>query len=449
MSHNTSLRKLTTTLAALAALVANMAGTTLHAHGGGGGHMGGMGGGGHMGGYGGPHMGGGGFDGGRSFDRDPDMGGGRGLDAGRPGASARPADAGRDLDGGRGLDGARGLDGGRSLDGAREYGGLDGAAGHFAGEHNLSKADFQRIADQGLGRDGLRDGIGRGAVRPYSINSLSNRGNIIRNNFYHGGWYGGRGWYGAHFGAWWPGAWWGGFGWGMGAGMLAGLAWSDLVGWGGYGAAPVSYNYGTNVCYQDDGVYVQGSRVGSPEEYAQQAATIAAQGGADVKIDTADQWRPLGVFALARSEETNPSTFLSLAIDKAGLLRGTYYDAVSDSTQNITGKVDKKTQRAAWTIGDKKTPIYEAGLSNLTQQQTTILVHRDDGKGGTGKVEQMLLVRVPDDKAAGSQAAPGAAAAPRPRSGLDADEVDRDEVDKNEVDKDEVDADVSDRTGSQ
>jgi hypothetical protein len=61
----------------------------------------------------------------------------------------------------------------------------------------------------------------------------------------------------------------------------------------------------------------------------------------------------------------------------------------------------------------------------------------------------MLLVRVPDDKTAGSQAAPGTGAAPRPRSGPDADGVDRDEVDKNDVDKDEVDADVSDRTGSQ
>jgi hypothetical protein len=88
---------------------------------------------------------------------------------------------------------------------------------------------------------------------------------------------------------------------------------------------------------------------------------------------------------------------LSLAIDQAGILRGTYYDAVSDTQQNITGKVDKKTQRAAWTIGDKKTPIYETGLVNLTQSQTTVLVHRDAGTdGGTGKVEQMLLVRVPD-----------------------------------------------------
>ena len=92
-----------------------------------------------------------------------------------------------------------------------------------------------------------------------------------------------------------------------------------------------------------------------------------------------DQWRPLGIFALVREEESAPSTFVSLAIDQAGILRGTYYDAVSDTQQNITGKVDKKTQRAAWTIGDKKTPIYETGLVNLTQKQTTVLVHRDAG----------------------------------------------------------------------
>jgi len=94
---------------------------------------------------------------------------------------------------------------------------------------------------------------------------------------------------------------------------------------------------------------------------------------------------------------------MSLAIDKEGLLRGTYYDAVSDSTMNITGKVDKQTQRAAWTLGDKKTPVYEAGLANLTQQQTTILVHRDGGKD-----EQMLLVRVQDP--AGKDGAAGGAA---------------------------------------
>jgi hypothetical protein len=90
---------------------------------------------------------------------------------------------------------------------------------------------------------------------------------------------------------------------------------------------------------------------------------------------------------------------------------------------NITGKVDKKTQRAAWTLGDKKTPVYEAGLSNLTQQQTTILVHRDGGK-----VEQMLLVRV-QDRPGSDGDAKGAAkpAAPKPAAAVPDDDPDGDE----------------------
>jgi hypothetical protein len=80
----------------------------------------------------------------------------------------------------------------------------------------------------------------------------------------------------------------------------------------------------------------------------------------------------------------------------------------------VTGKVDKKTQRAAWTIGDKKEPVYEAGISNLTKDQCTILVH----KAG-GKTEQMLLVRVKDslpgaDKQADAGGAGDGAAASRP-----------------------------------
>ena len=287
-------------------------------------------------------------------------------------------------------------EGGRAFDAGRMN---DAGAGRFAGDANIA-----RVANRGLDR----------GVRAYSIAGLNARGNSVRNNFYHGGWYGGRGWYGAHFGAWWPGGWW------MGAGLLTGLGWAEVASWGGYGPAALPYNYGSTVCYQDDGVYVQGNRVGSADDYAEQAGAIASQGSADAKIADDDQWRSLGVFAVARSEDASPSTFMSLAIDKAGLLRGTYYDAVSDTSMNITGKVDKKTQRAAWIVGDKKTIVYEAGLHNLTQQQTTILVHRStdarrakspDGSIAAGDpagdtaastVEQLLLVRVEDDAAAGS-----------------------------------------------
>jgi len=241
------------------------------------------------------------------------------------------------------------------------------------------------------------------------MNTLAARGDVVRNNFRASNWYGNRAWYGNHFNRWWPGGWW------FAGGMMTGLLWADLFTWGGYGAygggggggsstatSTIPYDYGTTVVYQDDGVYVQGSRVGTATEYAQQAATIASQGGADAKIDEDDQWRSLGVFAMARSQETDASNFLSLAVDKNGILRGSYYNAVSDENSHVTGKVDKKTQRAAWTIGDKKEPVYEAGISNLTKDQLTILVHKADGK-----VEQMFLVRV-------NEGVPGAGPVTRP-----------------------------------
>jgi hypothetical protein len=338
---------------------------TASAHGGGGGHMGGFGGGGHMGGFGG---------GGRP------MGGG--FDGGMPRGPAGPV--------------------GRPTGGAKAAGPAKAAAtrgdmpGHFAGPGQMSRDDFRKLANRSLA-----GGIGRDGVRAYSAAALASRGEAIRGNFYRGGWYGGAGWYANHFRPWWPGAWWGGYGWGVGTGLLVGLAWADLARWGGYGATPVAYNYGSTVVYGDDGVSVQGEGVGSAEEYADQAATIAAAGGDDTGLSDKTEWRSLGVFAMARDGETNPSTFLNLAVDQQGHLRGTYYDAVSDSTQNVTGSVEKKSQRACWTIGDKKTPVYEAGLANLTQQQTTMLAHLDGGK-----VEQLLLVRVEDPEAAGKAAQP-------------------------------------------
>ena len=127
--------------------------------------------------------------------------------------------------------------------------------------------------------------------------------------------------------------------------------------------------------------------------------SAAAVGGGDSELSDETGWRSLGFFAMARVGAAEPGTFLSLTIDQQGHLRGTCYNAVSASTQNVTGSVDKKSQRTCWTIGDKKLPVYEAGLANLPQQQTTVLVHCD---GGT--VEQMLLVRIENPEAGSGQA---------------------------------------------
>jgi len=40
----------------------------------------------------------------------------------------------------------------------------------------------------------------------------------------------------------------------------------------------------------------------------------------------------------------------------------------TDSVQSIEGMVDKKSQRAAWTVVDKSRPIMETGINNLTEE---------------------------------------------------------------------------------
>jgi len=55
----------------------------------------------------------------------------------------------------------------------------------------------------------------------------------------------------------------------------------------------------------------------------------------------------------------------------------------------VYGSVDKKTQRAAWTVGEKTEPIYEVGIANLTREGTTMLVHF-----GKDRTQQWNLIRL-------------------------------------------------------
>jgi hypothetical protein len=95
-----------------------------------------------------------------------------------------------------------------------------------------------------------------------------------------------------------------------------------------------------------------------------------------------------GVFGLVQGEKTAQHIF-QLAVNQTGVVRGNYYDAVADNTLPVYGSVDRKTQRVAWSIGDKKTIVFETGLNNLTQQQTTLLAHY-----GKERTEEMALVRL-------------------------------------------------------
>ena len=64
-----------------------------------------------------------------------------------------------------------------------------------------------------------------------------------------------------------------------------------------------------------------------------------------------------------------------LAVDKNGVIRGNYFDQVTQTNQPVTGAVDKKTQRVAWRVAGGKELVVETGLYNLTMSDSTALVH--------------------------------------------------------------------------
>jgi hypothetical protein len=95
------------------------------------------------------------------------------------------------------------------------------------------------------------------------------------------------------------------------------------------------------------------------------------------------------VFAMVGEGEEKSTNLFQLAVNKQGVIAGEYYNALTDQTEPVYGSVDAKTQRAAWTVADRKFPIYEAGIANLTKDETTMLVHFSKEKA-----QQFTLVRI-------------------------------------------------------
>ena len=171
--------------------------------------------------------------------------------------------------------------------------------------------------------------------------------------------------------------------------------WPIAAGWFPWGwSSPVSYDFGDNVYYDDDIVYMNGERVATADEYFQQATRLAST----AKDETADktEWLPLGVFALSRGDTGVSNTVLQLAVSKEGVISGTYYNSDTDIARPVKGTLDKKTQRAAWTFADGKDTniVMETGINNLTQDQTESLVHF-----GKDITQQWLMVRLQEPPA--------------------------------------------------
>ncbi|HEX3600665.1 MAG TPA: hypothetical protein VHU84_11020, partial [Lacipirellulaceae bacterium] len=159
------------------------------------------------------------------------------------------------------------------------------------------------------------------------------------------------------------------------------------------------YGPGANIYYQDDYVYYDGDRYLPVNDYYQRIYNLAhsvppiSQGEAE-KMD----WMPLGVFAVTRGDNVNQrdeadQRSIQLAVNKEGVISGTFYNDKNNQAHPVTGMVDEHNQRAAWAFADGDHPklVFETSVFNLTKPESTMMVHYGPSSADT---EVWHLVRL-------------------------------------------------------
>jgi hypothetical protein len=211
--------------------------------------------------------------------------------------------------------------------------------------------------------------------------ALNTQGAYVRRGFVHYNCFT-PAWYSTHVHVWRPVAW------TTAAAFWTGAAWATVAATCSYPVEPVIYDYGSTIVYEDNRVYYNGDPIATAVEYTTQATAIAVQ-GQEAKVSEKDEWVSLGVFGMVQGDEKDANNIFQLAVNKDGVIRGTYYNALDDMESPVSGSVDSKTQRAAWVVGDRKDTVYETGIGNLTEAETTMLVHF-----GKDRTQQWTLVRL-------------------------------------------------------
>jgi hypothetical protein len=229
-----------------------------------------------------------------------------------------------------------------------------------------------------------------------SRGTLHGRGVAVRSSFGvrhpgYGSWFG-RGWYGKYPSAWRAARW-------TTAGIWAATTYNAWNRWWRWPAAaqPVYYDYGNTTVYEGDIVYQGGEEIATADEYYEQATEIAASGQEDTQLSEDDEWQSFGVFGLVQGDQTEADKVLQIGSNKNGVLRGNYFDTLTETTLPVDGFVDPKTQRAAWTVGDNKTVVYETGVGDLTEDEATMLIHF-----GKDKTQQWSLIRLEEPEDSGA-----------------------------------------------
>ncbi len=106
-------------------------------------------------------------------------------------------------------------------------------------------------------------------------------------------------------------------------------------------------------------------------------AIAANVGDAGPGADGGD-WLSLGVYAL-EPPAGGEKELMQLAVSRAGEIKGVYYNADDDLSENIAGKVDRTTQQAVWNVTSTPELQFSASLKTLTSPTGQVHVAAPNG----------------------------------------------------------------------
>lgn len=153
---------------------------------------------------------------------------------------------------------------------------------------------------------------------------------------------------------------------------------AGVASWLGWAAVNDNYNdgyaYGTtyyNTYVDEESPSDDADGVTETDESDDEDSTAAQNDSGD--------WLALGVYTVLSASGEPTSRLLQLSVNRAGEIRGVYYDAISDSSQNLSGTLDENSQLAQWSLDSSPQITFRAKLNELTQSEGTIKVDQPSG----------------------------------------------------------------------
>ncbi|TWT74672.1 hypothetical protein Pla123a_34960 [Posidoniimonas polymericola] len=129
-----------------------------------------------------------------------------------------------------------------------------------------------------------------------------------------------------------------------------------VTGWLAYGTYPMATSSSTTVVY----------------ESTSQTA-ISENAPLSSPSDATPQWLPLGVYGLSPTTGALSAQSVQLSVAQNGALRGVYFDQLTGTTQNLSGRVDSSSGQAEWSL-DGSSTRFTTTLADLTQPSGTVQV---------------------------------------------------------------------------